>query len=69
MDYEDRQTSSRSDKLQTSRFQSPTSEQFLDEANAAREELLAEIQQFAETDVGAEPAENQRGLSLREAHV
>jgi len=65
MDYEDRQTSSRSDKLQTSRFQSPTSEQVLDE----REELLAEIQQFAETDVGAEPAENQRGLSLREAHV
>jgi len=35
-------------------------EQFLDEAHAAREELLAEIQRSAETDVGAEPAENQQ---------
>ena len=35
----------------------PLGEQFLDEANATREELLAEIQRSAETDVGAEPAE------------
>jgi len=38
----------------------PLGEQFLDEANAAREELLAGIQRSAETDVGAEPAENQQ---------
>ena len=36
----------------------PLGEQFLDEAHAAREELLAEIQRSAENDAGAEPAEN-----------
>jgi len=38
----------------------PLGEQFLDEAHAAREELLAEIQRSAETDVGADPAEDQQ---------
>jgi len=46
----------------------PLGEQFLDEANAAREELLAEIQRSAETDVGAEPAENQQADDVTFGH-
>jgi len=46
----------------------PLGEQFLDEANAAREELLAEIQRSAETDVGAEPAENQQADDISFGH-
>jgi len=37
----------------------PLGEKFLDETNADREELLAEIQRSAETDVVTEPVENQ----------
>jgi len=46
----------------------PLGEQFLDEANAAREELLAEIQRSAETDVGAEPAETQQANDATFGH-
>ena len=46
----------------------PLGEQFLDEANAAREELLAEVQQSAESDVGAEPAENQQADDVTFGH-
>jgi len=46
----------------------PLGEQFLYEANAAREELLAEIQRSAETDVGAEPAENQQADDVTFGH-
>ena len=46
----------------------PLGEQFLDEANAAREELLAEIQRSAETDVGAEPVETQQADDVTFGH-
>jgi len=46
----------------------PLGEQFLDEAHAAREELLAEMQRSAETDVGAEPAENQQAEEVTFDH-
>jgi len=46
----------------------PLEELFLDEANAAREELLAEIQRSAETDVGAEPPENQQADDMTFGH-
>jgi len=46
----------------------PVGEQFLDEACTAREELLAEIQRSAETDVGAEPAENQQADDVTFGH-
>jgi len=59
MDYEDRQTSSRSAKLQTSRFQTPR-KQFFDEAQTAREELITEIQRSAQTDAGEDPAEDEQ---------
>ena len=39
----------------------PLGEQFLDEAHAAREELLAEIQRSAETDVGARTCQKPAG--------
>ena len=38
----------------------PLREQFLDEAQAAREELLAEIKRSAETDEGENPAEDEQ---------
>jgi len=61
MDYDDHQTSSRKAKLQTSCFQSPTSARaVIDEAQAAREELLTESQRSAETDVGEDPAEDEQ---------
>jgi len=44
-------------------------EQFLDEAHAAREELLAEIQRSAETDVGADPAEDQQADDVTFGHT
>ena len=69
MDYEDRQTSSR--RINFRRPVSgapPLDEQFLDKANAAREELLAEIQRSAETDIGAEPAENQQADNVTFDH-
>ena len=73
MDYEDRQTSS-SQVQGGINFRRPVSrappleELFLDEANAAREELLAEIQRSAETDVGAEPPENQQADDMTFGH-
>jgi len=38
----------------------PLREQFLDEAQSAREELLAEIQRSAETDAVEDPAEDEQ---------
>jgi len=38
----------------------PLGKQFLNEAQSARDELLAEIQRSAETDVCVEPAETQQ---------
>jgi len=46
----------------------PLGEEFLDEAHAAREELLAEIQRSAETDVGADPAEDQQADDVTFGH-
>jgi len=46
----------------------PLGEQFLDKAHATREELLAEIQRSAETDVSAEPAENQQADDVNFGH-
>jgi len=46
----------------------PLGEQFLDGAHAAREDLLAEIRRSAETDVGAEPAENQQADDVTFGH-
>ena len=46
----------------------PLCEKFLDEANAARQQLLAEIQRSAETDVGAEPAEDQQADDVTFGH-
>jgi len=46
----------------------PLGEQFLDEDNSAREELLAEIQRSAETDIGAEPVENQQADDVTFGH-
>jgi len=46
----------------------PLGEQFLDEVHAACEELLAEIQRSGETDVGAEPAENQQADDVTFGH-
>ena len=39
-------------------------EQFLDEAQAARNELPAEIQSSAETDAGEDPAEDEQADAL-----
>jgi len=69
MDYEVRQTSSRSAKLQTSVSRAPPlREQFLDEAQAAREELLAEIQRSAESDAGEDPAEDKQADDVTFGH-
>ena len=38
----------------------PLREQFLDEAQDAREQLLAKIQRSAETDAGEDPAEDEQ---------
>jgi len=46
----------------------PLGEQFLDDVHAACEELLAEIQRSGETDVGAEPAENQQADDVTFGH-
>jgi len=46
----------------------PLHEQFLDEAQAAREELLAEIQRSAETDAGEDPAEDEQADNLTFGH-
>ena len=46
----------------------PLGKQFLDEAQSARDELLAEIQGSAETDVGVEPAENQQADDVNFGH-
>jgi len=43
-------------------------EQFLDEAQAAREELLAKIQRSAETDAGEDPAEDEQADSVTFDH-
>jgi len=42
----------------------PLREQFFDEVQAAREELLAEIQRSAETDAGQDPAEDKQADSV-----
>jgi len=69
MDYEDRQTSSRSAKLQTCRFQSPTSTRAVPRRSAfAREELLAEIQRSTETDAGEDPAEDEQADNVTFGH-
>jgi len=46
----------------------PLGEKFLDEAHAAREELLAEIHGSVETDAGAEPAEGQQADEVTFGH-
>jgi len=43
-------------------------EQFLDEAQAARDELLAEIQRSAETDAGEDPAEDEQADDVTFGH-
>jgi len=47
---------------------SPLREQFLDEAQAAREELLAEIQRSAETDTGEDTAEDEQADNMTFGH-
>ena len=44
------------------------SEQFFDEAQAAREELIAEIQRSAETDAGEDPAEDEQADNVTFGH-
>jgi len=69
MNHEDRQTSSRSAKLQASRSRAPPlREKFLDKAQAAREELLAEIQRSAETDAGEDPAKDEQADDVTFGH-
>jgi len=46
----------------------PLCEQFLDEAQAAREELLTEIQRSAETDAGEDPAKDQQAYNVTFGH-
>jgi len=46
----------------------PLREQFLDEAQATREELLTEIQRSAETDAGEDPAEDDQADDVTFGH-
>jgi len=46
----------------------PLREQFLDEAQAARDKLLAEIQRSAETDEGEDPAEDEQANDVTCGH-
>ena len=46
----------------------PLREQFLEEAQAAREELLAEIQRSAETDAGEDPAKDKQANDVTFGH-
>jgi len=46
----------------------PLREQFLDEAQAARDELLAEIQRSAETDAVEDPAEDEQAEDVTFGH-
>ena len=46
----------------------PLREQFLDEAQAACEELLAEIQRSAETDAGEDPAKDEQANNVTFGH-
>jgi len=46
----------------------PLREQFLDEAQAAREELLAEIQRSAENDAGQDPAKDEQADDVTFGH-
>jgi len=46
----------------------PLREQFLNEAQAACEELLAEIQRSAETDAGEDPAEDEQADDVTFGH-
>jgi len=46
----------------------PLREQFLDEAQAAREELLAESQRSAETDASQDPAEDEQADDVTFGH-
>ena len=43
-------------------------QQFLDEVQAAREELIAEIQRSAETDAGEDPAEDEQADDVTFGH-
>ena len=46
----------------------PLREQFLDEAQAAREELITEIQRSAETDAGEDPAKDEQANNVTFGH-
>ena len=46
----------------------PLREQFLDEAQDAREQVLAEIQRSAETDAGEDPAEDKQAYHVTFGH-
>ena len=46
----------------------PLREQFLDEAQTARKELLAEIQRSAETDAGEDPTEDEQTDNVTFGH-
>jgi len=46
----------------------PLREQFLDEAQAVREELLAKIQRSAKTDAGEDPAEDEQADNVTFGH-
>ena len=46
----------------------PLREQFLDEAQAAREELLTEIQRSAETDAGEDPSKDKQADNVTFGH-
>jgi len=46
----------------------PLHEQFLDESQSAREELLAKIQKSAETDAGQDPAEDEQADDVTFGH-
>jgi len=46
----------------------PLREQFLNEGQAAREELLVEIQKSAETDAGEDPAEDEQADNVTFGH-
>ena len=46
----------------------PLREQFLDEAHAARQQLLAKIQRSAETDAGEDPTEDEQTDNVTFGH-
>jgi len=69
MDYEDRQTSSRSAKLQTSRFQSPTPAQAVPRRSAGcTRRTPRRDPRSAETDAGEDPAEDEQANNVTFGH-